>query len=313
MQKNLTEIRQKIAWVQNRLRSPRLGAFSRRRAIIYLSALVLMLGKGQKAMATTSASDNNEVKTEVMDNSKETKTLDNKTVDIFRMSPAEVLKSHNIEQVSLADIKNVCQQQEFKFSGEELRAMKPGKLAQSLIRQSRQIAAGKKCLGKCFSKFKSVLFSHTSRQLLKQVDDSYVPQERWNTLSAYKGKEDMETLPQFVCSKLDYENYKDIPDGSAVVFMPSKGHRHGHIAWKYKDYFLSDGQEIIDNISEGKYGQAYVFIPVDNTMEVIQQSEHLAQLANDIKLKNISQPQGSKLSIASLSVTKPPQTLASRN
>lgn len=296
MQKKLSEIRKKITWVQNMLRAPKLGNHTRRRALIYLSAMVLMLGKSQKAAAAPSFPESDEIKTEIMNNDKDTKSLDSKSLELFRLSTAEILKRHQIEEVSLADLKKVCRQSEFEFSTEELKAMKPGKLALSLARQSKAIANGKPCLGKCFNKFKSVLFSHASKQLLKQVNDSYVPQHRWNTLSAFKGKEDMQTLPQFICTKLAYENYKNIPDGSAVVFMPSPKHPHGHIAWKCGEKFFSDGQEIIDNIPEGKYGQAYAFIPEDNTMPVIPKSPHLAQLATDLRLKSMSKDNSPKFS-----------------
>ena len=314
MKKNLTEIRQKIAWVQKILRAPKLSPTARQRSITYLSALVLMLSKGQKAMAETAPYDreetSTEIKAEVREDSSD-KTFDSSnTLELLQLSTEEVFKYHNIEQVSLAEIKNVCSQQEFEFSGEELRAMKPGTLANAIAKQAGVRALGKKCLGKCFSGFKDVLFSNMVKKLIKQVDDSYLPDKRWNTLSAHRGKQDMETLPQFICSKLAYKNYKDVPDGTGIVFMPNEKHKHGHIVWKYGNYFLSDGQEIIENIPEGKYGQAYAFFPVDNTMDIIPQSEHLTQLATNLKIKNIPQPKLKSLVLENLSKSKPGPGLA---
>lgn len=320
MKKNRSDIREKLQWAKERLRSPKLGRVSKQRCLVYISAMLLLLGRSQKMSAETYSGSSEEMpRTEMraaISNNSDIAETNIADKNIFTMTNEEVLKHFDITELSLSELCLSKPNKKFSFTAEELQAMKPGPLARKLVQRAKAEAWGKNCKGKCYKSGKNVMFSPIVRKQLLQVDNSYVPQQRWGSLSAYMGKEEMEALPQFVGCELPHENIKDVPDGTVLIFMPSKKHPHGHFAYKYDKYLLSDGQEVIANIPEDKYSGVVAFFPVDNVISTSEatHSQNLADYSAYLKFKNadLGSMQTTLLTDAVIS-SLPPQSLVIRD
>ena len=239
------------------------------------------------------------------------KSASSNDVDLIALSTQETLKYFNVEELSLAELKNFSRIEEFHFSKEELRAMSPGNLGKKLALVAQKNTLKKKCSGSCFKGVKAVLFSPIIRQQLQKTDDSYIPSTRWNTIPAYDGKKDMETLPQFIGCKLPHENLGDVPDGTVLVFGPTPNHQYGHIAIKDGNKLRSDGEEIIANIPPNKYSGITAFIPIDSTinLDAVKESSCLEAYARQLKLQNIRQSSQVNPSLASLTPSEAPKNI----
>ncbi len=260
MNKSLQKIHNQIQAIKKHLKSPKLAASAKRHLLRTLTLLIMLVGKGEKANAgnetaeTNNTTPNTEIKTSV--------------------SSSEIFAHASISEISLDMLKNKLDINRFNFSAEEFKAITPGPLSRELADICRS-AIGKECKERCYAGIK--------KQLLKSKIQKF---PYLSGRSAYMAKEELEKFDCFISSSVDFENYANVPDGTIMVFMPSKGHPHGHIAIKRGKLFLSDGQEIIANITEGKYGDCYGFISKDSQLQLIPDSSHLQELAAIIKKEN---------------------------
>lgn len=257
MNKSLQKIHNRIKAIKQYLKSPQLAASVKRKLLHTLTVLILLAGKGEKAHAGNEApdTDNTTPNTEIKASS----------------NSSDILAHASISEVSLDILKNKLDINRFDFSSEEFKAITPGPLSRELADICRS-AIGKKCKENCYAGIK--------KQLLKSKIQKF---PYLSGRSAYMAKEELEKFDCFISSSVNFEDYANVPDGTIMVFMPSKGHRHGHVAIKRGKFFLSDGQEIIANISEDKYGDCYAFISKDSQLQLIPDSRHLQKLAAIIK------------------------------